>query len=378
MNLGGILSGVSGVLKNIGPAFTGLFNLGRYVLNKDYRKSVDQSGLTTTQKEMNQFSDEQREAQNRFEADQVDLAYERQMDADNTKYQRAVADMRAAGINPMMAVSNGVSGPSIQAGSAGAAPSAASGGVAQNLSGLMDLVRLQQEYKLRQRELDLQKEQIDINKSATEVDNALKRQQQEESAGRLSGIQLDNAIKAESFDAEIEERRLRPALTRSKIREIDGMTDRLAAETDDAKARAILHNASAYQLLALLPYQQKLMSAQEAESRQAVVYSAVCTAYQQGLIDSGYIESLVREANASASVAEVNQAVQEIEYALRTGKFSGTGIDTGVSWLNSVLGTLSSVTTNVLGVLQPIGSVVGLNFHKPIETSTPRNPIGFK
>lgn len=371
MNLGKILSGV-------GSAFTGIFNLGRYIFNKDYRKSVDQSGLTTTQNEMNAFNDQQREKQNQFEASQADLAYQRQMDADNTKYQRTVADMQAAGINPMMAVSNGVTGPSIHAGSAGAAPGAASGGVAQNLSGLMDFVKLQQEYKLRQRELDLQKEQIEINRSSAEADNALKKQQQDESAGRLRGIELDNAIKAESYDAEVEERKLRPMLTRSKIKEIDSMTDRLAAETSDAEARAILHEASAYQIISLLPYQVKLMEAQEVESRQAALYSAACTAYQQGLLSHGYIEAVVREQNASASVAEINHAVQQIEYALRSGEFSGTGIDTGHDWLNSVLGTISATVSNVLNVLQPIGSVMGLNFHKSIETSIPRERIGFK
>lgn len=348
---------ISAVVAN---SLQALGNLSRYIFSKDYRKSVDQSGLTTTQKE-----------QNAFEQHLTDQAYERQMDADNTKYQRSVADMQAAGINPMMAVSAGVTGPSVQSGSAGSPVGNSSNPFAANLGGLIDVARMNQDYKLRSRELDIQEK-------AVEADNVLKQQQAAESAGRLHGIELDNAVKSASLDADIEARRLQNALTRGRIREIDAKIEEIKASAQDHLSKSVLNEASVHQIMALLPYQERLMDAQTAEARQSAEYAAMCTLYQQGLIENGYIEALVREQNASATASETNAAVSSIEYALRSGKFSGTGLDTGNETVNKVLGVLAASVGNTLSLLAPVGSVVGLNFHKSIETPVPRERIGYR
>lgn len=70
---------------------------------------------------------------NAFTAQQAQLNRDWQTQMDNTKYQRTVADMQAAGVNPALAMSNGV----------GSTPSGSSGSsVAPGSGSLSDLIQL--------------------------------------------------------------------------------------------------------------------------------------------------------------------------------------------------------------------------------------------
>lgn len=70
---------------------------------------------------------------NAFTAQQAQINRDWQVEMDNTKYQRAVADMQAAGVNPALAMSNGV----------GSAPSGNAGAsVAPGAGSLSDLIQL--------------------------------------------------------------------------------------------------------------------------------------------------------------------------------------------------------------------------------------------
>lgn len=72
--------------------------------------------------------------QNDFNAQQAQIARDWSAQMDNTKYQRSVADMQAAGVNPALAMSNGV----------GAAPgaSAASGSSDSKLASMSEIMSL--------------------------------------------------------------------------------------------------------------------------------------------------------------------------------------------------------------------------------------------
>lgn len=77
----------------------------------------------------NQFTAEQNAINRMYNSAEAVKAYNRELYADSTKYQRTMADLKRAGVNPLMAVAGA------SAGSVSAAPASASSGSSVGSSG---------------------------------------------------------------------------------------------------------------------------------------------------------------------------------------------------------------------------------------------------
>lgn len=258
---------------------------------------------------------------NKFSAEQAELAFNRELEASNTAKQRQVADLQAAGINPMMAVSQGVSLPSATAATS-VSPSAAG----FNMSDILDIVRMKEL-------LPLEKESIKANTEKTLSDAEKNRSEKE-------GIDILNNYRAESEELRLRGERVSQSLDKAKraqvyqsIREMAAditLKTRQAESEEERKAlyeaEKLLKTAQASQIVALLPFEIEYKKAATAAQRQAAALSATNAAYQNRLIDDGYIEAFVANAykdgalkGIQVSDAQIKHDVLAIKSAFRTG-----------------------------------------------------------
>lgn len=91
-----------------GDILRGLWNDFTGKTNTDLQNSA----AATMQEDAQKFNSSESAAQREFEAAEAQKNRDWQTEMSNTAYQRSVADLKAAGLNPWLAVSNGASTPS--------------------------------------------------------------------------------------------------------------------------------------------------------------------------------------------------------------------------------------------------------------------------
>ena len=332
----------SGALNDAGTALSQWGELG-YDISQgnmlgNYLSKMTGSRLTDAEREANSWNEMQ-----------VLSAWNRQMEADNTKYQRQVQDMQAAGLNPMLAT-----GVSPHVPTAAVASSVSPSAAAFNFGDLINLIKLGSEIK-------------NIN-----ADTASKSANAAKATEEAKGTAIENQFKSESLRLRNEAYEVGNSVSRlqaSKItKELDDIDASIRlkvkqAETEESKqslmsAQALLARMNARQAAEMLPYLKAYNEAQTAAARQSAALAAAECLYKNNLISSGYIDSLADEMYGKSRSANAMANVDEIKSGFRTGDFGESS--PVAKWYqedNKLATRIVNTVTNILDNLNPVANL---------------------
>lgn len=263
-------------------------------------------------------SDRVRREQNIFNKYEAQRAREWNQQMDSTKYQRTVADMQAAGVNPALAMQGGVT---TQAAS-NATASAANVGPAQiDLSQVAQLAmqskQLQIQDKLADAEIRVKNADADLKEKDANV-------RDDYNNLMMKGMKISNDLNESQIDqirANIGKIGEEVELLKKQAATEEERKLLTIAETSLRKAMERKTDQEIKNMVAILPFQQALMSAQTEQAKANAAAQLVHAAYEQGLIDSGYIYELTQNLYSSSLLNHSKWTAQEIENDLKTGKF---------------------------------------------------------
>ena len=275
----------------------------------DLHKSLSGSGLTSAEVEANEFNAEEAAKSRAFNAEEAQKNRDFQLEMDNTKVQRSVADMKAAGVNPAMMMGGSGVTTSTPSGSAASSSPASAGAPRRgtaSLDSLMNIAMIGQRFKESNANIEVLKSEANKNKSEASKIN------EETNTIRINNEFLTefNRLRNDGQAIENDLNKERIGEIRSNIRNIDVNTLAQTASISVYEAQALKYNTDAYIASQMLPFQQKLVTAQAGNEMAQAQYAMVRAAYEQGMIDNGYIESVCREMGASADYQEFLTAIK--------------------------------------------------------------------
>lgn len=321
----GILSALTG---GISDFFTGGSNLGD-ALSKAGREAGDigsQNNLGNLMAKVtgSRLTDAEREA-NAWTASREDLAWERTMEADNTKFQRQVQDMQAAGINPML-MTGGVSAPSASSGSSVQPSSGNLGGI---LSSLVQFMLAKSEIGVNEATAGrLAADTKRINEVTTgqslynaffsdteQVRKLLLGDEHERYSWQRSLQERDVVVREQALDLQFENAQHYNDMLDKQRELIDKevQNNDLKRELFRANAREANENASYKN--AMLSVDQELVRAQTDSEKERFEILKTESRLKNGIYTKDYIEAVGRAAKADADVKTCIAAYQRGNYS---------------------------------------------------------------
>lgn len=237
----------------------------------------------------NSMSGAEREAFN-LNAQEAQKARDWNLEMDNTKYQRQVTDMQKAGINPALAMNGGVT-------------TQATSNAMANASTQQTPIMPIQDFAT----LAMNLKNLDAQRKKSEAEANLMNVQ-------ASGLSIDLKYRDEYNFLINEGKRRSNNLTEAQEKEVYKNIDKAIeqinvlkqqAKTEEEKQRSyaaetLLKKANAAQVEALTPVLVKLQEATTEKEKAIAAQAFAQAAYQQGLIDSGYIEELAKKEGFNA------------------------------------------------------------------------------
>lgn len=269
-----------------------------------------------------------------------------------------VARLRQAGLNPLYYGLDGTSAKAFESAGALGYDRANMAGMTNPLQvGLQDYMSM----KSMQKDIDLKNAQIDKLNADTQ------------------GVGLDNKWKDLTMSARVEAENLKNSISKEQIENFKTqrqvMLKDIALKIEQAKteierqallqAEKMLKDAEYQQIIELLPLQKLLISAQTEAQQAAAEASWASAAYQNKLIDEGYVDALIsrakeeaRKAGYEADSAEVNKALLEYKQSIQNGTVFAiadledgktTAVSRTLDWIFGKLFQSINITATALG-----------------------------
>lgn len=210
--------------------------------------------------------------------------------------------------------------------------------------------------------------QAGLSAELTKSEIALKQAEKSKVESETSGNQLDNEFKQKTMQARVDAEELKNGLTKEQISKVNSERSQIEAsikqtiaETDNELLKSALIQAQtaltyiqAQQIVALLPYQQLLASAQTDAQRASASYNMAQAMVQNGLLEEGYVEKTIKSIVAQTYGNEQRGRAQDIANNLATGNwYPDNGLLNKVG--NRFIETVSTLGTIVTG---PIANIV--------------------
>lgn len=265
------------------PALSSVADMAIGVLGSSWQKNTVNDHMSGAEREAAAFN-----------ANEAQKARDWNLQMDNTKYQRQVADMQSAGINPALAMNGGVSTQATSNATASASTQQAP------MMSVVDLATTAANLKNLQAQKDLidaQARLANANAFSVETENKYK--------DRLELAIAVGQEKANTLtDTRIAEINQQIAESKERVKLIIAQAKTEEEKQAALRAQAMLDKANAAQIEALTPVLVELKQAETNEAKARAAEAFARAAYQQGLIDEGYLKELAREQGAKADEAD--------------------------------------------------------------------------